>query len=193
MKNKWKQGFFLLLGIDLLIVIILLLLAVLPATNKGEKPLQKGPAGESVSFYIKSNKEDLNKLINHYLKKEAADAPIDYQVKLADEVELYGILPFFSEKLNMKLTFEPEALENGDLVLRQKSISIGSLHLPVAYVLKFISENYKLPTGVDIRPNDKMVYMNMDQLKLQSDAKVKVNKFDLKNDDIAFTLFVPVK
>ncbi len=193
MKNKWKKGFFLLLGVDLLIVLILLFLILAPGTNRTKIPLQKKQAGENVSFYIQSNKADLNKLINYYLKKQAAGAPIDYQIKLADEVELYGTLPFFSEQLNMKLTFEPEALKNGDLVLRQNSISIGNLNLPVAYVLQFISENYKLPKGVVIRPNDKLIYMNMDQFKLKSNAKVKVNKFDLKKDDIAFTLLVPIK
>ncbi|HEY2421371.1 MAG TPA: YpmS family protein, partial [Neobacillus sp.] len=89
--------------------------------------------------------------------------------------------------------FEPEALSNGDLVLKQKSISIGSLNLPVSYVMKFISDNYKIPKGVDIRPNDKLVYVNMQQLKLKSDIKIKVNKFDLKKNDIVFTLVVPVK
>lgn len=192
MKNGWKKGFFLLLGFNLLVVLLIFFLAISP-TKDNKKPVQKEPERENVSFYIKSNKADLNKLINHYLKKEAAGSPVDYQIQLANEVELYGTIPFFSEKLNMKLTFEPEALKNGDLVLKQRSISIGSLHLPVAYVLKFISENYKLPSGVEIRPNDKLVYMNMDQFELKSDAKVKVNKFDLKKDDIAFTLFVPVK
>jgi uncharacterized protein YpmS len=192
MKNKWKKGFLLLLGIDLLIVGILSLLILIPATSKDKnKPTRL--KGDNISFLVKSNKNDLNMLINHYLKQEAADSPIDYRVILGDEVELYGTLPFFSEKINMKLTFEPEALGNGDLVLKQKSISIGSLNLPVSYVMKFISENYKIPRGVDIRPNDKLVYINMQQLKLNSDIKIKANKFDLKKDDIAFTLLVPVK
>lgn len=192
MKNKWKKGFLLLLGIDLVIVVILSLLILIPGTSKdNNKPIPL--KGDSVSFHVKSNKNDLNMLINHYLKEEAADSPIDYRVILGDEVELYGTLPFFSQKINMKVTFEPEALSNGDLVLRQKSISIGSLHLPVSYVMKFISENYKIPRGVDIRPNDKLVYVNMQQLKLKSDIRIKVNKFDLKKDDIAFTLIVPVK
>jgi uncharacterized protein YpmS len=192
MKNKWKKGFLLLLGIDLLIVVILSLLIFSPGTSE-DKTKPASLKGDTVSFHVKSNKNDLNMLINHYLKGEAADSPIDYRVILGDEVELYGTLPFFSQKLNMKLTFEPEALSNGDLILRQKSISIGSLHLPVSYVMKFISENYKIPRGVDIRPNEKLVYVNMQQLKLKSDIKIKVNKFDLKKDDIAFTLIVPVK
>jgi uncharacterized protein YpmS len=192
MKNTWKKGFFILLGVDLLIVILVISLIVTPSNEK-EKQKITNPNKDTVSFYIKSNKHDLNLLINHYLKKEAADTPIAYQVRLGNEVELYGVIPFFSEKLNMKLTFEAEALKNGDLILKQRSISIGSLHLPVANVLQFIRDNYKLPAGVDIQPRNNLVYINMQQLKLKSDTKVKVNKFDLQKDDIAFTLLVPVK
>jgi uncharacterized protein YpmS len=191
MNNKWKRGFFLLLGLDLLIVIILLFLILSPAEN--EKMNWKEMKNNNVSFQVQSNKSDLNLLINQYLQKEASDSPIGYQVHLRDEVELYGTLPFFSQEIDMKLTFEPEALNNGDLVLKQKSISIGNLSLPVSYVLKFISENYKLPKGVDIQPNEKHVYIHMEQLKLKSDIKIKANKFDLKNDDISFTLLVPVE
>ncbi|MEH7245215.1 YpmS family protein [Neobacillus niacini] len=192
MKNKWKRGFFLLLGLNGLIVIILLTLIMIPAGEKG-KIQQNIPDNESVSFEVKSNKADLNRLINQYIKKEAADSPIEYSVRLENEVELYGTLPFFSQEVDLKLTFEPEALDNGDLVLKQKSISVGSLPLPVSYVLKFIKENYKLPKGVDIQPNDKLIYVEMKQLKLKSDVKIKANRFDLLKDDIAFTILVPVE
>jgi uncharacterized protein YpmS len=192
MKNKWKIAFLLLLGINLLFAIVTLALVMFPSDGPQNSKL-KVPMGEQVSFHVKSNKNDLNKLINHYLKEEAADSPIDYRVILGEEVELYGILPFFSEELNMKLTFAPRALENGDLVLRQQSMTIGSLHLPISYVLNFISENYKIPKGVDIRPKDKLIYVHMQQLKQKSDIKIKADKFDLKKDDIAFTILVPVK
>jgi uncharacterized protein YpmS len=192
MKNKWKTGFFLLVGFNVLIGIILLSLILVPA-DKNEKIQQTVPDNKNVSFQVKSNKADLNVLINQYIKKEAADSPIEYSIQLQDEVELYGTLQFFSQEVDLKLTFVPEALDNGDLVLKQRSISVGSLPLPVSYVLKFIKENYKLPNGVDIQPNDKMIHVHMQQLKLKSDVKIKVNKFDLVKDDIAFTILVPVE
>lgn len=192
MKNNWKKAFLILLGINLLIVVVGLSLLFVPSLGKRE--IQPNvPNRDYVPFYIKSNKKDLNLLINHYLQQEAAGSPMAYRVALTNEVEFYGSLPVLTELINLKLTFEPEALPNGDLVLKQKSISLGSLRLPVSYVLKFISENYKLPNGVDIRPNEKLIYINMQQLKLKSGVKVKVNKFHLKEDDIAFTLLVPVK
>jgi uncharacterized protein YpmS len=192
MKNKWKIGFLLLLGINLLIAIVMLSLVMFPSVGPQTSKVES-PRGEHVSFYVKSNKNDLNKLINHYIKEEAADSPIDYRVLLGEEVELYGTLPFFSDELNMKLTFEPKALGNGDLVLQQKSMTIGRLHLPISYVLNFIGKNYKIPKGVDIRPKDQLIYIHMQQLKQKSDIKIKADQFDLKKDDIAFTILVPVK
>ncbi|MEH7545318.1 MULTISPECIES: YpmS family protein [Bacillaceae] len=192
MKNKWKLGFLILLGINLLIAIILFSLVMAPINEK--EPVKTNTSSEDyVSFHVRSNKYDLNRLINHYLKEEAADSPIEYKVLLGDEVELYGTLPFFSEKLKLKLTFEPSAQKNGDLILKQKSMSVGKLHLPISYVLNFIREKYKLPKGVEIRPNDHLVYIHMQQLKQKSDLKIKVDKFNLKKDDIAFTILVPVK
>jgi uncharacterized protein YpmS len=192
MKNNWKIGFLLLLGINLLIAIVMLSLVMFPSVGPQTSKVES-PRGEHVSFYVKSNKNDLNKLINHYIKEEAADSPIDYRVLLGEEVELYGTLPFFGDELNMKLTFEPKALGNGDLVLRQKSMTIGRLHLPISYVLNFIGKNYKIPKGVDIRPKDQLIYIHMQQLKQKSDIKIKADQFDLKKDDIAFTILVPVK
>ncbi|WML40242.1 YpmS family protein [Neobacillus sp. OS1-2] len=191
-QTKWKIAFLLLLGINLLFAIIIISLITAPGDSKKISKINT-PTNDHVSFHVKSNKYDLNRLINNYLKEEAADSPIDYRVLLGDEVELYGTLPFFSEKLNLKLTFEPIAQKNGDLVLEQKSMSIGKLHLPISSVLNIISENYKLPNGVEIRPNDHLVYVHMQQLKLKSDLQIKANKFDLTKDDIGFTILVPVK
>ena len=192
MKNKWKIGFLTLLGIILLLAIIIISLILNPSADE-QNIDTKELEGEHVSFHVQSNKNDLNKLINHYLQEEALNSPIEYQVLLDEEVELYGTIPVFSEEIKMKLTFEPEALENGDLMLRQKSMSLGSLPVPVSYVLKFIGQNYQLPKGVEIRPDDQLIYVHMQQIALKSDTKIKVDKFDLKNDQIGFTILVPVK
>lgn len=192
MKNRWKLLFFLLLGAIFILIITGIIIVKMPA--KGGNPLLSEPSNqEEVVFKIESNKEDLNRVINHYMEKEGLRGPVDYQVFLNDEVELYGTIQVFSQDLKMKLTFEPSALENGDLVLKQKNISIGRMELPVPYVLKFIRDRYKLPEWVSIHPNDEMVYVAMNKMKLKSNVKVRVDTFDLKHDDISFSLVVPVK
>lgn len=156
-----------------------------------DEPKQELLQEEDVKFQIQTNKADLNRIINHYIEQEGLQSPIEYEVVLNDEVELYGTMKVFTQDIEMKLTFEPEALENGDVILKQKSISIGKIQLPVPYVLKFVRDQYDFPSWVNIQPNDEQVYVELQKMKLKSDIKVKVNKFDLKNNDIRFTLLVP--
>ncbi|PLR98886.1 YpmS family protein [Bacillus sp. T33-2] len=192
MKNKWKLAFFILAGILVAGAAVLFIMAASPAEDAPINKVDRNEDANDVKFLINTNKSDLNKIINHYLDEQATGS-VDYEVVLRDEVELYGTIPVFSQDLQMKLTFEPEALKNGDLILKQKTISIGKLQLPVSYVLNFIRNSYNLPEWVNIQPNDEMVYVSMRDLKLKSDIKVRVNEFDLKEDNISFTLLVPTK
>jgi len=191
MKNKWKIGFFILLGLIAAVILFLYILIASPAEDSKMEPNKSIQDSEDVAFKVATNKRDLNRVINHYIEEEGKNSNIDYQVLLTDEVELYGTLPLFSEELELRLTFEPKALENGDLVLNQKSISVGRLRLPVSTVLKFVRDSYDLPEAVSIQPEEERVYVSMQRLKLKSDIKVRVNEFDLKKDNIKFTLFVP--
>ena len=190
--QKWKKLFFLLLGINLIIVVFLII--VINSTKEDDQYIpHQIDTNAHVPFKIQTDKEDLNQVINHYLEKEGLTGPIDYWVNLDDEVELYGTMPVFSQEIQLKLTFEPVALDNGDILLQQKSISVGKLQLPVSYVLKFVRDKYKLPEWVTIQPNKERIYVSLQKMKLKSDIHVKVDEFNLNNDDIRFTLLVPVK
>lgn len=190
--QKWKKLFFLLLSLIVIFILVIFILLKTPATEE-KYIVENLNTDDYVPFKIQTDKQDLNKVINHYLKKEGLTGAIDYKVILNDEVELYGLIPVFSQDIQLKLTFEPQVLDNGDIVLQQKSISVGQLQLPVSYVLKFIGDNYKLPKGVTIHPNEEKIYVSLQKMKLKSDFKVKVDEFNLKNDDIRFTLLLPVK
>ncbi|WP_043933687.1 YpmS family protein [Bacillus sp. EB01] len=193
MKNRWKTAFFVLFGLVVIVFAALIIMAILPGEKSEAEPAKNIDEDKHVGFAIRTNREDVNKLVNYYLEKEIGSSPIDYRVQVEDDVALYGSVPFFSQELDMKMAFEPEALENGDLLLKQTNLQVGRLPLPVPYVLDFIRKNYKLPAGVEILPNEEVIYVHMQELKLKSDAKLKANTFDLKNDDISFTLLVPVK
>ncbi|MGG0716850.1 YpmS family protein [Robertmurraya massiliosenegalensis] len=190
MTDKWKKRFFLLLGLIILFVFVVLIMVNMPIKDKTLPPTADEQE-EDVQFQIQATKSDLNKIINHYIEEEGLTSPIAYEVLLNDEVELYGTMKVFTQDIEMKLTFEPEALENGDIILKQKSISIGQIQLPVSYVLKFIRDQYDFPEWVNIHPNDELIYVSLQRMKLKSDVKVRVNKFDLVNDDIQFSLLVP--
>ncbi|WP_419881111.1 YpmS family protein [Peribacillus sp. B-H-3] len=189
-SKKWKILFITLLSINAAVVIWLLIAINLPA--KDEQPPKSYSREKDIQFQIDTNKQDMNRLINQYLEKEGlSDGPLHYEVYLNDDVELYGKLPFFGRELQMKLAFEPLAQKNGDLVLKQKSISVGQLNLPVSYVMNFINESYKTPDWVNIQPNNEMIYVSLNDMKLKSDVHVKAKTFDLKHNRISFLLNVP--
>lgn len=185
---SWKKSFFTLLCINVITILTLLVLLILPVG--GNIPLNKNEKENFVAFTVQTKKDDLTKLINHYIEKEGLDGPIDYFVHLSDEVELYGSLPVFNQEIELKMTFEAKALENGDLLLNQKSISIGQLNLPVSYVMKFIKQSYNLPEWVTIDPEKELVYVSLTSMKLKSDMTVFAEEFNLKRDKISLQLKV---
>jgi uncharacterized protein YpmS len=190
--NSWKKLFIALVILNIIVVVGVIFLIFLP-TKDEETALKDINQDDYVQFHVQSNKADLNRLINHYIEEQGLNERIKYNVTLTDQVELYGTMKVFTQDVELKLTFEPESLDNGDLILRHKTISIGHLQLPVPVVLKFIRDSYDIPSWITIRPNDEEVYVNLHDLKLKSDTKVRVNTFDLKRDNILFTLLVPIK
>ncbi|BCB04431.1 YpmS family protein [Bacillus sp. KH172YL63] len=191
MKNKWKVGFFLLLGLILAGIIIITAMVFMPIEDDA-LPKNSKDSNQEVGFNVDTNKRDLNLIIQHYIEEEGLEGPVDYDVQLKDDVELMGSVPVFTTNLDFKLDFEPKALENGDILLKQKSISVGSLNLPVTYVLKVLRDSYHFPDWVKIQPNDELIYVSLQEMKLKSDIKVRAKEFDLEEDRIKFRLLVPV-
>ncbi|MFJ7975394.1 YpmS family protein [Peribacillus sp. JNUCC 23] len=188
-KASWKYLFLGLMAINIIVLVTLIILINLPA--KDEEAAQIDRQDQGVSFVINTNRDDLNMLISQYIEKEGLAGPVHYDVHLSDVVELYGTMPFFGRDIELKLTFVPEAQNNGDVVLKQESISVGQLNLPVSYVLNFINRQYKTPEWVTIQPDKEQIYVSLQNMELKSDVHVKAKEFDLKNDKISFVLTVP--
>lgn len=189
-KNKWKWAFFLLVGFLVAFVLVMVFLIFQPVEQTSSKVSENR---KEVPFKVTTKKDDLTELINYYLEKEGLTGPVHYEVNLTNEVELYGTLPIFNTNIQMKLTFEPTAQDNGDLLLKQKEISIGQLPLPVSYIMSFIENQYKMPGWVDIQPDEEQIYVHLTELKVNNGLKVEVTDFDLVNDHIQFDLLLPTE
>jgi uncharacterized protein YpmS len=191
LKNKWKFGFFSLL---LLIFATIIAIAFLFVKPKEDLVVPENiPMGkENAKFEVKTSKKDLNKLIEYYKEKEFK-SKMDYKVFMDKDVVLKGGIPVFTQELPFEMHFEPRSLENGDLILKQKSISLGAVSLPVSYIMKFIRDAYDLPNWITIQPDQELIYVSVTSIQLKSNLKVRVNRFNLPKDDINFTLFVPTE
>src|SRR5699024_8061894 len=98
-------------------------------------------------FVIRTSKQNLNDLVNAYLDKLLSQTKQNFTVVLDEDVELYGELPVFSTTVPLLIRFDPIVQDNGDIALKQKSISVGQLKLPKKKTRKYVNRFYQHPNG----------------------------------------------
>ena len=94
--------------------------------------------------------------------------------------------------LNFYLYFEPSVLKNGDVQLKAKSISIGTLSLPISELMKFVKLKFKLPEWVEVNSKEEQIIMHLSEFQLKGGMYIGADKIDLVGDEILFNVFLPV-
>lgn len=190
-KNKWKFLFLLLLVINLACVLVFVGLLFAPADELAQK--KNEVSKDYVNLSVETNKADLTRVINNFLKKEAKSTPLQYKVLLTERVMLVGAITVFGKEIDMVMTFKPEVQENGDLRLQQEAFTVGQVSLPVTFVLRYINDYYNLPEWVQIDAKKQDIYVYLSEMEMKSDMKVAVDTFDLSKDELRFNLKVPTE
>lgn len=191
-KNKWKQLFWIVVGVNATVIIGIIWLIFLPSPDINPPPIQE-PNEKGTEFTVSSTKQNLNQLMNNYLNTLSKNTPLAYTVSLGEDVQLRGFIDVFERKIPLIATFEPIMQKNGDLVLRQKSIAIGRLHLPKRAVLEYVRDNYPMPEWIGVNPSQENMYVAVTKMKTKSDFKIKVKEFNLTQNQLIFTIKVPNK
>jgi uncharacterized protein YpmS len=191
MMKKWKWLFFSLLGVNIVVLLYLVFNIFQPMKNSFMSNHFK--EHEYVELSIHTNKEHLNQLVNQYIKKELGKKKLQYEIIFDDDVRLVGKIPVFDREVGVVMSFSPKVQPNGDLLLKQKSISLGNVQLPVSFVLNLINEHYSIPRWVTIQPKEETIYVNLQQMKLKNGWKLKVKNFNLEKNQIIFKLLVPIE
>lgn len=106
-------------------------------------------------------------------------------------MQLRGTLVAFDRKIPLTMTFNPFVQKNGDLILQQKSIALGRLHLPNMAVLSYIKNHYPMPEWVTVHPSDESIYLAVTKLKTKSGFRVRVEKLSLEQNELVFKIAVP--
>ncbi|WP_453995667.1 YpmS family protein [Bacillus nitroreducens] len=190
-KNKWKFLFLSLLVINLTCVLVFVGLLFAPADEITQK--KNEVSKDYVNLSVETNKADLTRVINNFLKKEAKSTPLQYKVLLTERVMLVGAITVFGKEIDMVMTFKPEVQENGDLRLQQEAFTVGQVSLPVTFVLRYINDYYNLPEWVQIDAKKQDIYVYLSEMEMKSDMKVAVDTFDLSKDELRFNLKVPTE
>jgi len=194
-KNKvWKKRFYLLLAINGIIIIGLAVYLYSPIPKKELDIASKQYESENSSqFVVRTTKQNLNNLVNAYLDKLLVNTDHVYSIHLDEDVQLFGELPLFSSTVPLLIHFEPIVQKNGDLVLKQKSISVGQLQLPNKKIMQYVEKYLPTPEWVIINPRDEEVYVKVTEMEIKSNFKIAVEQFDIEANNIAFKIEVPYR
>lgn len=193
-KANWKRRFTILCVLNGLAILFLVfyLYSPIPKTEL-ELSSERYKMENSSQFTVRTTKQNLNNLVNAYLDKLLANTNHQYSINLDDEVQLFGELPMFSTTVPLLINLEPIVQENGDIILKQKSVSVGQLQLPNKKIMQYVSKYLPVPDWVIINPREEEIYVKVTEMEIKSNFKVEVEQFDLEANNIAFKINVPYK
>lgn len=190
MKNVWKLMFFGLLAVILISSALIVFLLLRPVEGEQANATPSAAPEAGAEFEVITNREDLTIVANRFIEEELGGS-IDYSVMFDDRVKLNGEIPIFSTSIDFQMSFEANALENGNLLLTQESLSLGAIDLPVSSVLKFIDDSYEFPEWVVMEPQNQQIVVQVTEIDVAQGLNVKTNQFNLEDDEISFSIYVP--
>lgn len=190
-QNVWKRLFFILLALNVVSFLIIILLVFWPASYSEPRQARTLDEQNGSEFIVRTTKQNLNELVNAYMDKFLQGTNHKYSVSLDKDVHLIGELPVFSTTVPLSIHLEPIVQDNGDIALKQKSISIGLLQLPNKKIMEYIKKYLTMPDWVNVHPDQEEIYVAVSEMDIKSNFQVSVEHFDLDANNLAFKIYVP--
>lgn len=180
----WRTAFLILFAFNILAVIGLVFYVTLPSQDyvsyeAGERSLLEGN-----SLIVRTTKSDFEGIANTYIGQAMEDSPIPLTLSVNNDVSLSTELEVFSTTLPILLRFEPIVQQDGNLLLEQKSVSVGMLDIPPESALKLLRDSVDLPEFMDVNPSEEEVLLRLTDIPMQEGISVRAESFNLKEDDI---------
>ena len=194
-KKKIKRWQIILLVIVGIIIGIFAVLVV-RINSKREPELatkNTGVVSKESTFQVQLTKSQTNELLNYYLNEFQKDSKVKYSFVLENQALLQGTFPFMGHDLIFYLYFEPTVTDGGNVQLKAKSISIGTLSLPISELMKYVKTQFKLPAWVIVNSKDEIIELHLNEFQLKGGMYLGAEKIDLLGDEIKFNVFLPTK
>lgn len=192
-RSRWKTLFFGLFILNLIMLTAILALIFWPVDSTEIDYEDRLTSQESSEFVVRTTKTNLNDLINAYIEKLTDGTKHSYRISLDEDVHLEGELPVFSTTVPLSVHLVPFVQENGDVILKQKSISVGLLQLPNKKILEYMEKFLPVPDWVKIDAKEEEIYVAVTEMDIKSNFKVKVESFDIEENNLAFRINIPYK
>lgn len=145
--NGWKIAFLVLVGI-LLGGIIFSTVRIFTARETNLPPSSETtvPKGSPV-LTMNTNKKKLNTVMEYFLNDLQKGSDVKYEFYLENQAMLKGEFKILGANVDFYLYFDPFVMDNGNIQLKARDLSIGSLNLPVSQVMATVKRGYKFLNG----------------------------------------------
>lgn len=188
--NKWKRAFFALLTLIVLVCVGLSVLfynLFVVHTSQQNNINETHHVGEPI-FSVNANKQRLTDMINNEIQDHQNDQ-LTYQVQLTNDVTLTGDLKVLGMGIPFTMSFDPKVTGSGDIILKEKSVTLGRVNLPDEQVLQFIDNGTNFPDWVVIQASKKQIYVNLNEMPLNDQFYLKAKDIQLQKDKINFDVY----
>ncbi|MFD1036975.1 YpmS family protein [Virgibacillus byunsanensis] len=194
LKNtKWKRLFYSLFIFNIVIFLTLFTLIFWPVPESEYPSIDTQQLEAGSEFTVRTTKKNLNELVNAYIDKLLKNTNHSYEISLEEDVHLIGELPVFSSTVPLSVHFEPLVQENGNVILKQRSISIGLLELPNRKIMEYMDKYLPMPEWVTVNPKEEEIYVAVTEMNIRSNFEVQVQYIDLVANNIAIKIRVPYR
>lgn len=190
---SWKKLFFGILILNLIVLISVLTLILWPIQEKDFPHISSTDDVDQTEFFIRTTKQNLNELINAYIDQLLKNTNHHYQIILDQDVHLVGEIPVFSATVPLSIRFEPFVLDNGNLILKQKSIYIGRMQLPNRKIMEYVDRHLPMPEWIFVNPKEEEIYVALSEMNIRSNFEIRVEQFNLRDNDLTFKIKIPYK
>lgn len=176
---------------NLIVLFVIMLLIFWPVPETKMPQITKPMEHESSEFVVRTTKQNLNDLVNAYIDKFLEKTNHQYSVSLEEDVHLFGELPVFSSTVPLSIHLDPFVQDDGNIILKQKSISVGLLELPNKKIMEYMEKYLPMPEWVIVNPEDEEIYVAVTEMDIKSNFQVGIEQFDLETNQLAIRIHVP--
>jgi len=145
---------------------------------------------------VHTTPKDFENMANRLIESSMKTSKIPVKMYVDQEVKLQSTLTVFEMDLPITMTFEP-SIEDGNLLLKQKTVEVGMLDIPPKTALKLLKDSVDLPDWMVIQPKEEQIYLNLTKMNVPLGEKLKghvqAKEFNLRDNRIILDIVIPTK
>ncbi|MFC6165381.1 YpmS family protein [Lactiplantibacillus dongliensis] len=147
---------------------------------------------DAASVPIKMNRQQLNALAAYYLTDFQKGQELKYRfVVRSDAAYLLGTTKVLGQNVSFVITMQPSVISNGNISLKATKLSVGTMSIPISFVINYINNNYKIPKWVKLSAKHKTIDLYLNKLVGKHDVRYSVDKLDLAGNQFNFEMHIP--